>query len=294
MTFEDLVNETGYVISFEQVSIPRSEGVNLRFIVNKAKESWHLRVHPHPDADVKTYQIDFPYYVTFLGAVDVYTRWNDRETFRGDAFRIYTESAFMEYLKKDYLSPISAIDYPGKEPVLYGLACIDHIVYVVSYVEPIVKEITSEITERKLSIMNTDITTKMKITKPASEVFEAIVDPEKMGGYWFSSGTGRVEQGKTITWRYEEYGAEGDIHVLEVNENKKIVFNWGETTVTMTFEETDGGTIIEVTESGLKADDPDIVAKMMGQKEGWVYMLTCMKGYLENGITTLRASLVIK
>ncbi|WOV89287.1 hypothetical protein QWT69_14460 [Sporosarcina oncorhynchi] len=36
--------------------------------------------------------------------------------------------------------------------------------------------------------MNTAITTKMKIHKPASDVFEAIVDPVKMGGYWFSSG----------------------------------------------------------------------------------------------------------
>ncbi len=254
LTFEDLVNETGYWISFEQVSVPQSEGVNLRFIVNKAKEGWHLRVHPQPDTDVTTYQIDFPYYVTFLVAVDVYTRWNDRETFRGDAFRIYSESPFKEYLEKDFLSPtMTAIDYPGKESTLYGLACLDHIVYVVSYVDPIVKEIKDE---RKLPTMNTDITTKMKINKPVSEVFEAIVDPEQMSGYWFSSGTSRVEQGKTITWKYEEYGAEGDINVLLVNENKEIVFSWGETTVKMTFLETDGSTIIEVTESGLKADDP--------------------------------------
>ncbi|WOV87048.1 SRPBCC family protein [Sporosarcina oncorhynchi] len=140
--------------------------------------------------------------------------------------------------------------------------------------------------------MNTDITTKMKIHKPASEVFEAIVDPEKMTGYWFSSGTDRVEQGKTITWKYEEYGAKGDIHVVEVQDNEKIVFTWGETTVTMTFRNEDGSTLMQVTESGMKTDDPDLVAKMLGQKEGWVYMLTCLKGYVENGITTLRASLV--
>ena len=140
--------------------------------------------------------------------------------------------------------------------------------------------------------MNTDITTKMMIHKPARDVFEAIVNPEKMGGYWFSSGTDRVEQGKTITWTYEEYGAEGVIHVKEVKEHEKIVFNWGETTVTMTFCNEDGSTLIQVTESGLKADDPNIVAKMLGQKEGWVYMLTCLKGYLENGMTTLRASLI--
>jgi len=253
--------------------------------VNKAKEGWHLRVHPHPDADVTTYQIDFPYYVTFLVAVDDYTRWNDREVFRGDAFRIYEESPFIEYLEKDFLA---TNDFSGKKPTVYGLACLDHIVYIVSYVEPIVKEIT----EGKLPKMNTDITTRMKINKPASEVFGAIVDPEKMGGYWFSSGTAKVEQGKTITWRYEEYGAEGDIHVQQVEENKKIVFNWGDTTVTMSFHETDGSTILEVTESGFKPDDPDVVNKMLDQKGGWVYMLTCLKGYVENGMTTLRASLV--
>lgn len=145
--------------------------------------------------------------------------------------------------------------------------------------------------------MDTRVTTKMQINKPASEVFEAIIDPVKMGGFWFSSGTDRVEQGKKITWRYEEYQAEGDISVLLVVENSEIEFTWGavgeETTVFMKFHELDEvSTIIEVTESGLDENDPAIIQKMIGQKEGWVYMLTCLKGYVENGITTLRASLV--
>jgi len=145
--------------------------------------------------------------------------------------------------------------------------------------------------------VDTQITTKFKIIKPANEVFEAIVDPEKMSNYWFSSGTGRVEQGKTITWRYDEYNAEVEIHVLEVVENKKIKFSWGgynqETVVTITIYELDkASAIIEISESGLKEDDPEIVNKMVGQKEGWVYVLTCLKGYLENGVNNLRASLV--
>lgn len=145
--------------------------------------------------------------------------------------------------------------------------------------------------------MDTQITTKLKILKPVNEVFEAIVDPNKMSNYWFSSGTARVEQGKTITWRYDEYNAEGDINVLAIEENKQIVFSWGgndqETVVAITLKELDNtSTIIEVNESGLKEDDPEIVNKMIGQKEGWVYMLTCLKGYLENGINNLRASLI--
>jgi uncharacterized protein YndB with AHSA1/START domain len=142
-----------------------------------------------------------------------------------------------------------------------------------------------------------EIITKFKILKPANEVFEAIVDPEKMANYWFSSGTDRVEKGKTITWRYEEYNAEGVIQVLEVVENQKIVFTWGELSnpqvVTMTFTELDqSSTIIEVIESGFNEEDPELLNIMVGQKGGWVYMLTCLKGYLEHGINNLRASLV--
>lgn len=145
--------------------------------------------------------------------------------------------------------------------------------------------------------MDTQITTKFKIGKPTNEVFEAIVTPEKIGNFWFSSSSERWEQGRTLTLRYNEYDAEVVIHVLEVEENRKIVYSWGgnaqETVVTITLKELDNtSSIIEVNESGLKEDDPDIIKKMIGQKEGWVYTLTCLKGYLENGVTNLRASLI--
>lgn len=145
--------------------------------------------------------------------------------------------------------------------------------------------------------MDTQVITKMKIFKPAHEVFEALINPEQMSNYWFSSGTGKMEQGKTVIWRYDEYNAEGAVNVLEVEENKKIVFSWGddnqETVVTISLKELDNeSTIVEVNESGLKEDDLEIVNKMLQQKEGWVYMLTCLKGYLENGMSNLRASLV--
>ncbi|WP_336638267.1 SRPBCC family protein [Lysinibacillus fusiformis] len=146
-------------------------------------------------------------------------------------------------------------------------------------------------------MLNTNVTTKLKIKQPAHKVFEAIISPTEIGHYWFSSSSERWAEGKRITLRYEEYSAEGIISVLGIETNKKIVFSWGEehgevTIVTMTLEEYQGETIIEVVESGLNAHDPEIVTKMMGQKEGWIYTLTCLKGYLENGINTLRASLI--
>jgi len=145
--------------------------------------------------------------------------------------------------------------------------------------------------------MDTQVSAKMKIFKPASEVFEALVDPVKIGNFWFSSSSERWEQGKTVTLSYDEYQAQGRIKILEIEENRKIVFAWGgygqETLVTITLNEPEHSTtIIKVIESGLKENDPEIVNKMMGQKEGWVYTLTCLKGYLENSVTTLRASLI--
>ncbi len=69
--------------------------------------------------------------------------------------------------------------------------------------------------------------TKIKIRKPAHEVFEAFVDPAKIGNFWFSSSSARWEQGKTITLRYDEYAAQVDIKVLDVEADKKS-FSSGE------------------------------------------------------------------
>ncbi|MHC0039687.1 SRPBCC family protein [Pseudoneobacillus sp. C159] len=141
--------------------------------------------------------------------------------------------------------------------------------------------------------------TKLKILKPASEVFEAFVDPEKIGHFWFSSSSERWEQGKTVTLRYDEYNAEGDIKILEMELGMKIVFRWGEEEgdgghiVTITLEELDHSTtIVSVNEEGFNENDPEIISQLIDNKEGWVYMLSCLKAYLEFGVSTLRASLI--
>ncbi|MBD0379465.1 SRPBCC family protein [Paenibacillus sedimenti] len=137
--------------------------------------------------------------------------------------------------------------------------------------------------------------TKMKILKPANDVFEAFVDPAKIGNFWFSSISERWESGKTIKLLYKEYNAEGEIKVKEIVKDKKIAFEWDYGNihlVTITFTQTDEkSTIVEVNEEGF-VENEGLIPLLVGNKEGWVYMLTCLKGYLEHGITTLRAALV--
>ncbi|MNS33324.1 hypothetical protein D3C72_654350 [compost metagenome] len=138
--------------------------------------------------------------------------------------------------------------------------------------------------------------TKMKISKPIQEVFEAFVDPSKIGNFWFTSSSGRWEQGRTITLRYDEYDAQGDIVVKEIELNRRIVFEWGANgeghVVTIILSPTDHDEcIIEIIEEGFDVNDRDVIPQILDNKEGWVYMLTCLKGYLEYGVN-LRAALV--
>lgn len=139
--------------------------------------------------------------------------------------------------------------------------------------------------------------TKITIHRPAADVFEAFVSPSEIGGFWFSSSSARWEQGKLITLKYDEYGAQGDIRILELVEHRKIVFRWGDGdeghVVTIVLKNANPtSTIVEVMEAGFDDTDDQIISDLLDNKEGWVYMLTCLKGYLEFGVTQLRASLV--
>ncbi|SEP00195.1 SRPBCC family protein [Paenibacillus sp. OV219] len=139
--------------------------------------------------------------------------------------------------------------------------------------------------------------TKIRINKPAADIFEAFADPDKLAQFWFA-GSGRLEQGKTFIWRYEEYNAEVPIYIVEFVENERIVYRWGGedggNLVTIKLHpEQSSATVVEVTEQGFDAstDNEQLRQEMIGNKEGWTYMLTCLKGYLEYGVK-LRSSLV--
>ena len=50
------------------------------------------------------------------------------------------------------------------------------------------------------------VKTQLEIAKHVHQVFEAIVDPEKMSHYFISSGTGRMQGGKTVHWKVDKGG----------------------------------------------------------------------------------------
>lgn len=57
--------------------------------------------------------------------------------------------------------------------------------------------------------------------------------------------------------------------------------------MTINFESYDDKTLVTTKESSF---DPSEVERILGQKEGWVYMLSCLKAYIEHGVQ-IRAGL---
>lgn len=135
---------------------------------------------------------------------------------------------------------------------------------------------------------NLDIVTKMQVNVPKENVFEAFVNPNKIGGFWFSSSSERWEQGKTITLCYEEYNAELEVQIGSIEDNKSIEFIWGNHPVTIEFEGIGESTVVTTIEKDFDTQD---VEQLLGQKEGWVYMLSCLKAYLEHNVS-IRAAIL--
>lgn len=135
-----------------------------------------------------------------------------------------------------------------------------------------------------------EITAKLQILKPAPEVYEAIVDPDKMSNYFISKSSGRMENGKELMWRFPEFDMEFPVRVHEVIQDRYISFYWDseagdkQLLVEISLEPTrEDATVVTVTEKSMQNDDAGI-KWLKGNTEGWANFLACMKAYLEYGI----------
>ena len=80
------------------------------------------------------------------------------------------------------------------------------------------------------------VDTGQRILKGPHEVFEAIVDPRVMAMYFITSGSGRLETDKTIRWSFKDVGAELDVKVTSVEEDRLVSFTWTASGVEATVE----------------------------------------------------------
>jgi len=132
--------------------------------------------------------------------------------------------------------------------------------------------------------------TQMLIRKPVREVFEAFVDPAITTKFWFTRSSGRVEPGSHIRWEWEMYHVSAKVSVKEVEQNSRIVLEWGDeesgfTTVEWRFFPwKDDTTFVTITENGFSGDGDQIVARAIGSMGGFSFVLAAAKAFLEHNI----------
>jgi len=134
-----------------------------------------------------------------------------------------------------------------------------------------------------------EINASIKIQKPAHEVFEAIVDPSKMSNYFISKSTGRMEEGKTLTWQFPEFDMKFPVKIGPIEKDQRISYSWKdiedgrETTVEIDLKQMNDGTLVTISEKERDNDEKGI-GWLKGNTQGWANFLACLKAYLEYGI----------
>lgn len=133
------------------------------------------------------------------------------------------------------------------------------------------------------------ISANIQIAKQPEEVFEAIINPEKMKNYFISESSGRMEEGKNLEWKFPEFDEKVSIKVVQITPNEYISYLWEgaeakQLLVEFTLVGISGSsTLVKVTEGKMEPNEAGI--KWLGQNsEGWANFLACLKAYLEYGI----------
>lgn len=140
--------------------------------------------------------------------------------------------------------------------------------------------------------MKPEFTVNARISRPVADVFDAVVNPAKLSGYFVTTGGGAsaaLVEATTVLW-----WGDIEVEVDQVVQDERVVFRWGagpgkgeapyQTRVEMRFEALDdGGTLVTISEGGWRTDEVG-VRKSYLNCEGWTQMLCCLKAFVEYGI----------
>lgn len=125
---------------------------------------------------------------------------------------------------------------------------------------------------------------KMLIRRPATEVFEAFVQPDLITKFWLKATTGPLSHGAQVEWQFMVPGVTERVNVTAFEKPRHIAFVWsmGGLGVDMRFlEERKGISVVSVEVRGFKSEGgTDQVANAT---EGFSIVLCDLKVLLESG-----------
>lgn len=131
--------------------------------------------------------------------------------------------------------------------------------------------------------MNLEIKVNVRIPKSMHEVFNAIVDKDKISNYFVREASASMTEGADIVWDFGAFGR-GTIKVLSVKSPRLIAFSWEDKTTEFNLEPEDDGTLVKLRETGWTEADQKSIDEIMDRTQGWTDMLLCLKAYLQYGV----------
>lgn len=131
------------------------------------------------------------------------------------------------------------------------------------------------------------VETQMLIRRPASDVFNAFIDPEVTRNFWFTKGSEKLSVGKTITWEWEMYNVSTTVKVIDIIPAEKISVEWNEPPTKVDFEFRsleDGATYVTIKNYGFTETGDTLLKMLIDLTGGFTTVLDGAKAYLEHGI----------
>lgn len=133
---------------------------------------------------------------------------------------------------------------------------------------------------------------RIRIRKPAAEVFAAFADANSMSKFWFTRRDDGLKEGESVKWSVGsgDDAFSFDVVVKNIRANETIVIEWlgpdgNPTLVTWSFEETgDGDTILTIEETGFSGNDKEVIGQVLDSKGGFNQVIVAAKALIEHGI----------
>jgi uncharacterized protein YndB with AHSA1/START domain len=120
------------------------------------------------------------------------------------------------------------------------------------------------------------------IRKPANEVFECFVDPEKLSKFWLARASRPLEAEQTVSWEFMVPGAQVDTRVVLLEKDRLIAIEWSDGTfVQWTFEEMEEGTRVAIENWGFKGSESEVIESALEATQGFTIVLCDLKTLLE-------------
>ncbi|WP_292009794.1 SRPBCC family protein [Chryseobacterium sp.] len=127
---------------------------------------------------------------------------------------------------------------------------------------------------------------QMLIRKPVQDVFQAFIDPVVTTNFWFTKSSGKLEEGKVITWEWEMYDVKNQVRVDQIIFNQLIRTVWGDFSIHVDYEfkEMEKGTLVIIKSFGFTQTGEELVRIVNDNTGGFTTVLDGCKAYLEHGI----------